>query len=63
MLFRSERVYVARRVVSMDTTAHGLKRDQATVFPVAFRLLPDDSNAAYGGSEYGLVIDRVWGSN
>jgi len=58
-----ERVYIARRVVSMDTTAHSLKRDAATVFPVAFRMLPDDSNAAYGGSEYGVVIDRVWGYN
>jgi len=58
-----ERVYVARRVVSIDTTAHGLKRDNATVFPVNFRCLPDDSNSAYAGSEYGVVIDRVWGSN
>jgi hypothetical protein len=56
-----ERVYVARRVVSLDTTAHGLKRDSATVFPVSFRCLPDDSNAAYAGAEYGIVIDRVWG--
>ena len=55
-----ERVYVARRVVSIDTTAHGLKRDSATVFPVSFRCLPDDSNSSYAGSEYGVVIDRVW---
>jgi len=58
-----ERVYIARRVVSMDTTMHALKRDSATVFPVAFRMLPDDTQASYGGSEYGVVIDRVWGSN
>ena len=58
-----ERVYVARRVVSMETTSHGLKRDSATVFPVSFRCLPDDSNYAYAGSEYGVVIDRVWGTN
>lgn len=57
-----ERVYVARRVVSIDTTAHGLKRDSATVFPVNFRCLPDDSNTAYAGAEYGVVIDRVWGT-
>jgi hypothetical protein len=57
-----ERVYVARRVVSIDTTAHGLKRDNATVFPVNFRCLPDDSSAAYAGAEYGVVIDRVWGA-
>ena len=55
-----ERVYVARRVVSIDTTAHGLKRDAATVFPVNFRCLPDDRDVAYAGSEYGVVIDRVY---
>jgi hypothetical protein len=56
-----ERVYVARRVVSIDTTMHALKRDAATVFPVNFRCLPD-SNASYAGAEYGVVIDRVYGS-
>ena len=61
-LKNKERVYVARRVVSMDTTAHGLKRDAATVFPVSFRCLPDDSDASYAGSEYGVVIDRLWGA-
>ena len=58
-----ERVYVARRVVSIDTTAHGLKRDSATVFPVSFRCLPDDRKNSYAGQEYGVVIDRVWGNN
>ena len=56
-----ERLYIARRVVSIDTTAHALKRDSATVFPVTFRCLPDDSSD-YAGAEYGVVIDRVWGS-
>ena len=56
-----ERVYVARRVVSIDTTMHALKRDAATVFPVNFRCLPD-SDPAYAGSEYGVVIDRVYGA-
>ena len=59
---QKERVYVARRVVSVDTTMHALKRDSATVFPVSFRCLPDDSNVAYAGSEYGVVIDRVFGA-
>jgi hypothetical protein len=59
---QKERVYVARRVVSIDTTAHGLKRDSATVFPVTFRCLPDDRSNSYAGSEYGVVIDRVFGT-
>ena len=62
LLRSKERVYVARRVVSIDTTAHSLKRDAATVFPVNFRCLPD-SDYAYAGSEYGVVIDRVYGTN
>ena len=56
---KKERVYLARRVVSMDTVSHGLKRGDATVFPVTFRCLPDD-NDSYDGSEYGKIIDRVY---
>ena len=61
-LKQKERVYIARRVVNIDTTAHGLKRDAATVFPVNFRCLPDDTDSSYAGAEYGVVIDRVWGT-
>jgi len=57
---KKERVYVARRVVQIETTAHALKRDSATVFPVQFRCLPDDSDN-YDGSEYGFIIDRLYG--
>lgn len=53
----TERIYFARRVVSMDTVGHGLKRDSATFFPVTFRCLPDTS---FAGSEYGKVIDRLY---
>lgn len=53
----TERVYLARRVVSMDTVSHGLKRDSATVFPVTFRCLPD---TGWNGSEYGKILDRVY---
>jgi len=60
-IVKKERVYLARRVVSMDTVSHGLKRGDATVFPVTFRCLPDD-NEAYDGSEYGKIIDRVYGA-
>lgn len=56
---KKERVYIARRVVQIETTAHALKRDGATVFPVQFRCLPDDKDA-YDGAEYGIIIDRVY---
>lgn len=53
-----ERVYVARRVVQVESSSHGLKRDSATVFPVQFRCLPDDADI-YDGAEYGVIIDRI----
>jgi len=56
-----ERIYVARRVVQMSTTAHSLKRDSATVFPVEFRCLPDDDDK-FDGAEYGFLVDRVYGA-
>jgi hypothetical protein len=61
-LKQKERVYIARRVVQIDTSMHALKRDAATVFPVNFRCLPDDTDPSYAGAEYGIVIDRVWGT-
>lgn len=56
---KKERVYIARRVVQVEVSSHGLKRDTATVFPVQFRCLPDD-NDLYDGAEYGVIIDRVY---
>ena len=52
----SERVYYARRVLSVQQSQHSLARTTPTTFPVTFRLLPD---ANYAGSEYGKIIDRV----
>lgn len=57
---KKERVYIARRVVQMETVAHALKRDGATEFPVNFRCLPDVDFAS-DNSEYGKIIDRVYG--
>ena len=52
----SERIYYARRVLSVQQSQFSLARTTATTFPVTFRLLPD---ANYSGSEYGKIIDRV----
>ena len=52
----TERVYYARRVLSVEQSQFSLARTAATTFPVTFRLLPD-VNAV--GSEYGKIIDRV----
>jgi hypothetical protein len=53
---RTERVYYARRVLSVEQSQFSLARTAATTFPVTFRLLPD---AEAVGSEYGKIIDRV----
>lgn len=53
---KRERVYYARRVLSVQQSQFTLARNTATTFPVTFRLLPD---AAYAGAEYGKIIDRV----
>lgn len=52
----NERVYYAARAMSMDASAHGLKRDAGTFFPVSFRLLPVASTS----NAYGKIIDRSY---
>ncbi len=54
----AERVYYARRVLSVQQSQFSLARNSATTFPVTFRLLPD-GNTAYAGQEYGKIIDRI----
>lgn len=53
---KRERVYLARRVISVEATTVALRRTEATTFPVSFRLLPDPN---FAKSEYGLIRDRV----
>lgn len=43
-----ERVYHAFRVLSVESSAHSLSRNDPTVVPVSFRALPDDATARYG---------------
>lgn len=54
--YQTERIYHAHRVVSMEGSNHSLRRTEATVFPVSFRLLPD-SNVP--GAEYGTITERL----
>ena len=53
---RAERIYYARRVLSVQQSQFSLARTTPTTFPVTFRLLPD---ANFSGEEYGKIIDRV----
>ena len=54
----TERVYYARRVLSVQQSQFSLARTAATTFPVTFRLLPS-GDSSHVGSEYGKIIDRV----
>ena len=48
-----ERVYVAYRALSIDNVTVSAKRDEATMFDVSFRLLPNDLGS------YGKIVDRT----
>ena len=55
----TERVYYARRVLSVQQSQFSLARTAPTTFPVTFRLLPS-GDSAHAGSEYGKIIVRAW---
>jgi len=58
---KSERLYFGYRAVSMDAVGQAVQRDNATVFPVNFRMLPSEANAASdGNATYGKIVDRVF---
>lgn len=50
----SQRAYLASRAISIEASSQSFKRNEATVFPVTFRLLPD-VNSSY--SAYGKIVD------
>jgi hypothetical protein len=56
---KTERVYYARRVLSVQQSQFSLARNAASTFPVTFRLLPSGASADVG-SEYGTIVDRTW---
>jgi hypothetical protein len=54
----TERVYYARRVLSVQQSQFSLARNAASTFPVTFRLLPS-GDSTHAGKEYGFIVDRV----
>jgi hypothetical protein len=50
-----ERVYSAYRALSIENVTVSAKRDEASMFEVSFRLLPEDTSGSYG-----KIIDRTW---
>jgi hypothetical protein len=48
-----ERIYTAFRALSIESVTVGAKRDEATMFEVSFRLLPNSEGS------YGKIVDRV----
>jgi len=58
---KAERIYIGYRTVSMDTVGMAVQRDNATMFPVNFRLLPSETNTAQdNNAAYGKIVDRVY---
>jgi hypothetical protein len=56
---KTERVYYARRVLSVQQSQFSLSRNAAATFPVTFRLLPSGA-AGDANKEYGTIVDRTW---
>lgn len=50
-----ERIYSAYRALSIENVTVSAKRDEASMFEVSFRLLPEDLSGSYG-----KIIDRTW---
>lgn len=52
-----ERRYFCRRAITVDASSHALKRGEATMFPVAFRILADPTYSNNAG-DYGYIEDQ-----
>ena len=50
-----ERVYTAYRALSIENVTVSAKRDEASMFEVSFRLLPEDTTGSYG-----KIVDRTF---
>jgi len=50
-----ERVYAAYRALSIENVTVSAKRDEASMFEVTFRLLPEDASGSYG-----KIVDRTF---
>jgi hypothetical protein len=58
---KAERIYILYRAVSVDAVGVGVRRDDATVFPVNFRVMPSEGNSAPdGNAAYGKIVDRIF---
>jgi hypothetical protein len=53
-----ERVYTAYRALSIENVTVSAKRDEASMFEVSFRLLPEDASGSYG-----KIVDRTFGQS
>ena len=50
-----ERIYSAYRALSIENVTVSAKREEASMFEVSFRLLPEDASGSYG-----KIVDRTW---
>jgi hypothetical protein len=52
-----ERIYVGYRALSIENVTVSAKREEATMFEVSFRLLPNDAGS------YGKIVDRTYSAD
>jgi hypothetical protein len=52
-----ERIYIAYRALSIESVTVAAKREEATMFEVSFRLLPNDAGT------YGKIVDRTYSAD
>lgn len=58
---KAERIYMLYRAVSVEAVGVGVRRDDSTVFPVNFRVMPSSANVAPdGNAAYGKIVDRIY---
>ena len=58
---KCDRIYIGFRAFQMDATAIPVRRDEMTVFPVSFRMLPYEGQGGRDGSAlYGRIVDRIY---
>ena len=51
-----ERVYTAYRALSIENVTVSAKREEASMFELSFRLIPEDTSGSYG-----KIVDRTFG--
>jgi len=53
---QNDRLYHLSRAIQTESSSHALRRNEATMFPVSFRILPDSGSSV---GAYGTIIEKA----